>query len=53
MYETLSSFAQTGGLVYFVALFAGALTYAFWPRNQATFDAAATAPLNEMEPGDE
>lgn len=53
MYETLSSFAQTGGLIYFVAVFAGALAYALWPRNQETFDAAARLPLSEKEPGDE
>lgn len=50
MYEALSSFAQTGGLIYFVAMFAGALTYALWPRNQSTFDRAAEAPLREEAP---
>ena len=50
MYEMLSSFAQTGGLIYFVLLFAGALTYALWPRNQATFDRAARRPLSEEGP---
>ena len=47
MYETLAKFAQTGGLIYFVAMFAAALTYALWPRNQARFDAAARLPLND------
>jgi len=41
MYEALSSFAQTGGLIYFVLMFAGAIAYALWPRNQETFDRAA------------
>ena len=50
MYETLSSFAQTGGLIYFVLMFAGALTYALWPRNQDTFDRAARLPLSEEGP---
>jgi len=49
MYHTLSSFAQTGGLVMFVLLFSGVLVYALWPRNQAKFDAAARAPLNETD----
>ena len=49
MYEFFSSFAQTGGLIYFVACFAGALAYALWPRNQAKFDAAANAPLSESD----
>ena len=53
MYEFLSSFAQTGGLIYFVLMFAAALTYALWPSNKTTFDNAASIPLQEMEPGDE
>lgn len=47
MYEILSSFAQTWGLLLFVALFAGALVYALWPRNQSRFDRAAMSPLTE------
>ena len=50
MYEFLSSFAQTGGLVYFVLMFAGALVYALWPRNQEKFDAAARLPLEDGGP---
>ena len=53
MYEILSSFAQTGGLIYFTVLFAGVLVYALWPRNQEKFDAAAQLPLIDKEPGDE
>ena len=49
MYEALSSFAQTGGLIYFVLMFLGALLYALWPRNQDTFDHAARMPLNDEE----
>lgn len=52
MYETLSSFAQTGGLLIFIGLFAGVLAYALWPRNQAKFDAAANAPLTESDAPD-
>jgi len=50
MYETLAKFAQTGGLVYFVLMFLGALTYALWPRNQDKFDAAARLPLEDGGP---
>lgn len=50
MYELLASFAQTGGLIYFVLMFLGALTYALWPRNQETFDAAARMPLEDGGP---
>lgn len=53
MYEILSSFAQTGGLVYFVVMFTCALAYALWPSNKETFDHAASMPLQEVEPGNE
>lgn len=53
MYEALSKFAQTGGLIYFFAIFAGVLAYACWPRNQKKFDEAAALPLSDREPGDE
>lgn len=49
MYESLSNFAQTWGLVIFVALFAGVVVYALWPRNQAKFDRAARTPLEETD----
>lgn len=49
MYETLSSFAQTWGLMIFILLFAGVLAYALWPRNQEKFDRAARTPLNESD----
>jgi cytochrome c oxidase cbb3-type subunit IV len=44
-YEALASFAQTGGVVYFAAVFAGVCIYTFWPSNRAKFDAAARMPL--------
>ena len=53
MYEALSSFAQTGGLVYFVLMFAGALIYALWPSNQETFDCAANSPLEDKAPSND
>ena len=49
MYEALSSFAQTGGLIYFVVLFFAALAYALFPGNQQKFDAAARSPLQSDE----
>jgi cytochrome c oxidase cbb3-type subunit 4 len=48
-YETVSTFVQQGGSVYFVLLFLGALAYALWPRNRETFDHAARMPLEEKE----
>ncbi len=53
MYEALSSFAQTWGLVLFVTGFVLVLIYALRPRNQETFDRAARLPLSDKEPGDE
>tara|TARA_R110002072_G_scaffold3901_11_gene27971 strand:+ start:38 stop:229 length:192 start_codon:yes stop_codon:yes gene_type:complete len=49
MYSLLASFAQTWGMLLFVALFTGALTYALWPRNQTRFDEAARMPLNDCD----
>jgi len=46
-YQILAGFAQTGGLLYFVALFLAVALYAFWPRNRARFDEAARMPLSE------
>jgi cytochrome c oxidase cbb3-type subunit IV len=46
-YSFLATFAQTVGLLYFVAMFLGVAIYAFWPRNKARFDAAAHIPLCE------
>ncbi|BAQ48626.1 MULTISPECIES: cbb3-type cytochrome c oxidase subunit 3 [Methylobacterium] len=46
-YDLAARFAQTSGLLYFVALFAGVGLYALWPRNQGRFDAAARLPLDE------
>ncbi|MFN3855193.1 cbb3-type cytochrome c oxidase subunit 3 [Phreatobacter sp.] len=46
-YSTLASFAQTAGLLYFIAMFLAVAVYAFWPRNKARFDDAAQIPLRE------
>ena len=48
-YEAVSRFAQQGGSVYFLLLFAAVCVYAFWPRNKAEFDKAARAPLDDEE----
>ncbi len=40
-------FAQTGGLVYFLAIFAGVLIYALRPKAKQKFDRAARMPLDE------
>ena len=46
-YQSVASFAQTWGLVYFVALCLAALAYALWPSRQSVFDEAARMPLRE------
>jgi cytochrome c oxidase cbb3-type subunit 4 len=46
-YETVASLFSTGGLIYFLLLFAGVLVYALWPGNKAKFDRAARMPLEE------
>lgn len=49
MYETLSQFAQTWGLVLFVIAFALVLIYALNPRNQKQFDEARRIPLEDED----
>lgn len=46
-YETASSFAQIGGMIFFIVLFIGVMAYALWPANKDKFDRAARAPLND------
>ncbi len=46
-YRMLAEFAQTWGLLYFVAIFAGVLVYALAPSRRDRFDAAARLPLQE------
>jgi cytochrome c oxidase cbb3-type subunit 4 len=40
-------FAQTAGLIYFFAIFAGVLVYALRPKARQKFDRAARMPLDE------
>lgn len=47
MYETLASFAQTGGLVLFVIAFILVLIYVFNPANRKDFDEAEGIPLRD------
>lgn len=46
-YRTLAEFAQTWGLLYFVAIFLLVVAYALWPSNKAKFDEASRMPLRE------
>lgn len=47
-----SALAGTVGLLFFMALFAGAVLYALWPANKQTFEHMARLPLDDDE-GDE
>ena len=49
MYETLSSFAQTWGLLLFVLAFILVLVYALNPRNKKKFDDAKKIPLEDED----
>jgi cytochrome c oxidase cbb3-type subunit 4 len=48
---TVDNFASNLVLTFwtplFVGIFIAIVTYALWPRNKATFDAAAQMPLRE------
>jgi cytochrome c oxidase cbb3-type subunit 4 len=46
-YKMLAEFAQTWGLLYFVAVFSAVLIYALWPSSRTRFDDAARIPLRE------
>ena len=48
-YETVARFAQQGGTLYFIAIFAAGVAYALWPSRKATFDRAALIPLEDDE----
>ncbi len=49
MYETLSSIAQTWGLLLFVLAFVLVLIYALNPQNQRGFDEAKQIPLDDED----
>jgi cytochrome c oxidase cbb3-type subunit 4 len=52
-YDFWSSFAQTWGLVYFIAIFAAVLAYALWPSRKAEFSRAARLPIVDKEQDDD
>ena len=49
MYEVLSKFAQTGGLLLFVFAFILVLIYALSPGNRKKFERARQIPLDDEE----
>lgn len=51
-YEQVASISQVAALLFFIALFAAVVIYAFWPGNKKRFDEAAKLPF-EDDPGPE
>jgi len=45
-YRQVAEFAQTWGLVYFVAVFLAVVVYALWPSNKKKFNDASRIPLD-------
>ncbi|HZP08091.1 cbb3-type cytochrome c oxidase subunit 3 [Methyloceanibacter sp.] len=52
-YEQVASVSQVVALIFFVALFAAVLLYAFWPGNKKRFERAARMPLEKDPESDE
>lgn len=53
-YEQVASISQVVALLFFIALFAAVLVYAFWPGNKKRFEEAAKLPLEQdPEPDNE
>ena len=46
-YDTIAAITQIGALLFFVALFVGAVIYAFWPGNKKRFEQASKIPLEK------
>jgi cytochrome c oxidase cbb3-type subunit 4 len=46
-YKALAEFAQTWGMLYFLAVFIGTLAYALWPSLKGQFDESARIPFRE------
>jgi cytochrome c oxidase cbb3-type subunit 4 len=46
-YKFFANFAQTWGLLYFIAVFASVVTWVLWPSNKRRFEDAARMPLRE------
>ena len=48
-YQEVSSFSQSWGLVFLLAMFVVAVAYALWPSNKDKFNDAASSLLDEDE----
>ena len=48
-HSTIQMLSGTAGLIIFVSLFLGVLTYALWPKNKDKFARAARLPLDDAQ----
>jgi cytochrome c oxidase cbb3-type subunit 4 len=46
-YDQVASISQVLALLFFIALFAAVLIYAFWPGNKKRFEEASKLPLED------
>lgn len=46
-YKAFAEFAQSWGLIYFMAVFLLVVAYALWPSRKKHFEDAARIPLSE------
>jgi cytochrome c oxidase cbb3-type subunit 4 len=49
-YDTVATVSQVASLLMFVAMFAGVLAYALWPKNKPRFEEAQRRGL-DLAPG--
>jgi cytochrome c oxidase cbb3-type subunit IV len=49
-YDTVATLSQVTSLLMFIAMFAGVLTYALWPKNRPRFEKAQRRAL-DLESG--
>ena len=49
-YDTVATVSQVTSLLMFVAMFAGVLVYALWPKNKPRFEEAQRRAL-DLKPG--
>ena len=46
-YEQVAGITQVAALLFFIALFAGVVIYAFWPGNKKRFEEDGKIPLKK------
>lgn len=49
-YYALAQFAQSWGLIYFVAVFGAVVVYVMWPSRRERYEDASRIPFREDDP---